>query len=129
MEDADTTTFTKVSSKKQDDALETAKWKRYLPEAFGIREAVRKSSYRWCVRERLVFSFTVSSSELLLSIIGGIYLSIMSTIVYSALVSHPVIVYWDIQRNVGNCNCHSHEFVSTTSTSLYLWTNHKSYRH
>ena len=33
------------------DPLETAKWTRYLPEAFGIQEAVRKSSYRWCVRE------------------------------------------------------------------------------
>mmetsp|Transcript_31511 Transcript_31511/g.31995 ORF Transcript_31511/g.31995 Transcript_31511/m.31995 type:complete len:147 (-) Transcript_31511:109-549(-) len=33
------------------DLLETAKWTRYLPEAFGIRESVRGSSYRWCVRE------------------------------------------------------------------------------
>ena len=37
--------------KKEDDPLETAKWTRYLPEAFGIRETIRKSSYRWCVRE------------------------------------------------------------------------------
>ena len=36
---------------KKDDPLETAKWTQYLPEAFGIREAVRQSSYRWCVRE------------------------------------------------------------------------------
>eukprot|EP00429_Kryptoperidinium_foliaceum_P005967 CAMPEP_0176013104 /NCGR_PEP_ID=MMETSP0120_2-20121206/6137_1 /TAXON_ID=160619 /ORGANISM="Kryptoperidinium foliaceum, Strain CCMP 1326" /LENGTH=171 /DNA_ID=CAMNT_0017346007 /DNA_START=93 /DNA_END=608 /DNA_ORIENTATION=+ len=40
-----------ASGAKQDDPLETAKWTRYLPEAFGIREAVRQSSYRWCVRE------------------------------------------------------------------------------
>jgi len=37
--------------KDDDDPLETAKWTRYLPEAFGIQEAVRQSSYRWCVRE------------------------------------------------------------------------------
>ena len=33
------------------DPLEAAKWTRYLPESFGIRDAVRQSSYRWCVRE------------------------------------------------------------------------------
>lgn len=33
------------------DPLETAKWTRFLPESFGIRENVRQSSYRWCVRE------------------------------------------------------------------------------
>eukprot|EP00529_Nitzschia_sp_RCC80_P033688 CAMPEP_0113519446 /NCGR_PEP_ID=MMETSP0014_2-20120614/43524_1 /TAXON_ID=2857 /ORGANISM="Nitzschia sp." /LENGTH=201 /DNA_ID=CAMNT_0000417165 /DNA_START=107 /DNA_END=712 /DNA_ORIENTATION=+ /assembly_acc=CAM_ASM_000159 len=33
------------------DPLETAKWTQYLPQVFGIREAVRQSSYRWCVRE------------------------------------------------------------------------------
>jgi hypothetical protein len=33
---------------------ETATWTRYLPEAFGIREVVRKSPYRWCTRERCV---------------------------------------------------------------------------
>jgi hypothetical protein len=39
---------------QQNDPLETAKWTRYLPEKFGIREAVRQSSYRWCVREGCV---------------------------------------------------------------------------
>ncbi|OEU11873.1 hypothetical protein FRACYDRAFT_143550, partial [Fragilariopsis cylindrus CCMP1102] len=29
----------------------TAKWTKYLPEFMGIRESVRSSSYRWCVRE------------------------------------------------------------------------------
>ena len=33
------------------DPLETAKWTKYLPEFMGIRESVRSSSYRWCVRE------------------------------------------------------------------------------
>ena len=31
--------------------IETAKWIRYLPESFGIRNAVAQSKYRWCVRE------------------------------------------------------------------------------
>ena len=33
------------------DPLETAKWTNNLPEAFGFREAIRASSYRWCARE------------------------------------------------------------------------------
>ena len=33
------------------DPLETAQWTNYLPEAFGLREAVKGSSYRWCARE------------------------------------------------------------------------------
>jgi hypothetical protein len=33
------------------DQIETAKWTRHLPEALGIREAVRQSKYRWCFRE------------------------------------------------------------------------------
>jgi hypothetical protein len=54
--DTDSTTFENenaVTSKAKEvtDPLETAKWTRYLPETFGIREGVRKSSYRWCVRE------------------------------------------------------------------------------
>ena len=40
-----------MTSKSSNDPLETAKWTRFLPEAFGIRESVRESSYRWCVRE------------------------------------------------------------------------------
>mmetsp|Transcript_83230 Transcript_83230/g.231662 ORF Transcript_83230/g.231662 Transcript_83230/m.231662 type:complete len:190 (+) Transcript_83230:82-651(+) len=45
------TSSSQAGAKKTDDPLETAKWTRYLPETFGIREAVRQSSYRWCVRE------------------------------------------------------------------------------
>uniref|UniRef100_A0A7S0XJS0 Cytochrome c oxidase assembly protein COX20, mitochondrial n=1 Tax=Pseudo-nitzschia delicatissima TaxID=44447 RepID=A0A7S0XJS0_9STRA len=41
----------KVSSGSKSDPLETARWTRYLPEAFGIRDSIRESSYRWCVRE------------------------------------------------------------------------------
>jgi hypothetical protein len=33
---------------------ETATWTRFLPQAFGIREAIRQSPYRWCTRERCV---------------------------------------------------------------------------
>jgi hypothetical protein len=57
MADADSTSFTNESTsaknnkEEANDPLETAKWTQYLPATFGIREAVRKSSYRWCVRE------------------------------------------------------------------------------
>jgi hypothetical protein len=60
MTDADNTTFNNGSSPvvktNNIDPLETAKWTSYLPETFGLREAVRKSSYRWCVREGYVCS-------------------------------------------------------------------------
>ena len=46
----DTTTTTTNTNPGQDE-LETAKWTRYLPEAFGIRKAMRASNYRWCARE------------------------------------------------------------------------------
>ena len=46
-----TSSATGTTTKANDDPLETARWTKYLPQAFGIREAVRKSSYRWCVRE------------------------------------------------------------------------------
>jgi len=45
------TTINNDSINSDPDLLETAKWTRFLPEAFGIRESVRGSSYRWCVRE------------------------------------------------------------------------------
>ena len=40
-----------MNGRSNGDILETAKWTRFLPEAFGIRDSVRQSSYRWCVRE------------------------------------------------------------------------------
>jgi hypothetical protein len=59
---SDTTTAVPLSAKSSNaaggvssDPLETAKWTQYLPQTFGIREAVRQSSYRWCVREGYVY--------------------------------------------------------------------------
>jgi hypothetical protein len=40
-----------ANNSSNSDPLETAKWTRFLPEAFGIQDSVRESSYRWCVRE------------------------------------------------------------------------------
>lgn len=54
---------------KAEDPLETAKWTRHLPEAFGIREAVRQSSYRWCVREGYVDFSRMLSVETILYIV------------------------------------------------------------
>jgi hypothetical protein len=59
---ADTTSFTTETSSSTDkennnnsnDPLDTAQWTNYLPETFGIRDAVKQSSYRWCVREGCV---------------------------------------------------------------------------
>ena len=48
------TSGTTATSASNNDPLETAQWTNYLPEAFGLREAVRNSSYRWCAREGYV---------------------------------------------------------------------------
>ena len=45
------TTTTTAGINDNKDPLETAQWTNYLPEAFGLREAVKGSSYRWCARE------------------------------------------------------------------------------
>eukprot|EP00977_Amphora_coffeiformis_P023085 scaffold12163_cov176-Amphora_coffeaeformis.AAC.24 len=44
------------------DQIETAKWTRYLPEAFGIRETVRQSKYRWCVREAAMWGIATGTA-------------------------------------------------------------------
>jgi len=44
------------------DPLETATWTRFLPEAFGIRDSVRGSSYRWCVREGGMWGIATSTA-------------------------------------------------------------------
>lgn len=46
-------------SDKPNDPLETAQWTNYLPQTFGIRDAVKQSSYRWCVREGYAFLWRV----------------------------------------------------------------------
>lgn len=42
--------------------IETAKWTRHLPEAFGIRAAVQQSKYRWCVRESAMWAIATSTA-------------------------------------------------------------------
>jgi hypothetical protein len=44
------------------DQIETAKWTRFLPEAFGIRESVRSSKYRWCVREAAMWGIATGTT-------------------------------------------------------------------
>jgi hypothetical protein len=44
------------------EEIETAKWTRYLPEAFGIRETVRQSKYRWCVREAAMWGIATGTA-------------------------------------------------------------------
>ena len=39
------------SATVSENGPETATWTRFLPEAFGIRENVQNSPFRWCVRE------------------------------------------------------------------------------
>jgi Protein of unknown function (DUF3767) len=44
------------------DQIETARWTRHLPEAFGIRAAVQRSKYRWCVRESGMWGIATGSA-------------------------------------------------------------------
>lgn len=58
----DTTKFTNEDSTNKVDPLETAKWTNYLPETLGIRDAVKQSSYRWCVREGGMWGLATASA-------------------------------------------------------------------
>jgi hypothetical protein len=42
--------------------IETAKWTRYLPQAFGIRQTVQGSKYRWCVRESSMWAIATGTA-------------------------------------------------------------------
>jgi hypothetical protein len=42
--------------------IETAKWTRFLPEAFGIRQTVQASKYRWCVRESSMWAISTGTA-------------------------------------------------------------------
>ena len=57
----DSTDYALTSSEQ----IETAKWTRHLPEAFGIREAVRSSKYRWCVREAALWGIATGTCMML----------------------------------------------------------------
>jgi len=46
-----------------DDAtVSKGKWTRFLPEAFGIRENVQKSPFRWCVRESAMWGIATGTT-------------------------------------------------------------------
>ena len=42
--------------------VETAKWTRHLPEAFGIRKAIQGSKYRWCAREAGMWAIATATA-------------------------------------------------------------------
>lgn len=41
---------------------ETATWVRHLPEAFGIRDAIAASPYRWCARESSLWAIATGTA-------------------------------------------------------------------
>lgn len=45
-----------------EDQIQTARWTRYLPEAFGIRKSVEASKYRWCARESAMWGIATGTA-------------------------------------------------------------------
>ena len=45
-----------------DEQIQTARWTRYLPEAFGIRKSVEASKYRWCARESAMWGIATGTA-------------------------------------------------------------------
>lgn len=45
-----------------DSNNETATWTEYLPQAFGIRQAVQESKYRWCARESAMWGIATGTA-------------------------------------------------------------------
>jgi hypothetical protein len=37
-------------------------WTRYLPEAFGIRQSIEDSPFRWCVRESAMWGVATGTA-------------------------------------------------------------------
>jgi Protein of unknown function (DUF3767) len=44
------------------DTPNTARWTRYLPEAYGIRQSVENSKYRWCARESAMWGIATGTA-------------------------------------------------------------------
>jgi hypothetical protein len=49
------------SATVSDSAPETATWTRFLPEAFGIRQNIQNSPFRWCVRESFMWGIATGT--------------------------------------------------------------------
>lgn len=43
-------------------ANNTARWTRHLPQAFGIRQSVEASKYRWCARESALWGIATGTT-------------------------------------------------------------------
>mmetsp|Transcript_24120 Transcript_24120/g.28938 ORF Transcript_24120/g.28938 Transcript_24120/m.28938 type:complete len:177 (-) Transcript_24120:269-799(-) len=41
---------------------ETGSWTRFLPEAFGIRQNIQESPFRWCVRESAMWGIATGTA-------------------------------------------------------------------
>lgn len=41
---------------------QTSTWTRYLPEKYGIRQAIENSPYKWCVRESVMWGIATSTA-------------------------------------------------------------------
>jgi len=61
--DGASTTTTTDNAVSSGASPQTAQWiQRYVPEAFGLRNAVEQSKYRWCVRESALWGIATSSA-------------------------------------------------------------------
>mmetsp|Transcript_12736 Transcript_12736/g.18733 ORF Transcript_12736/g.18733 Transcript_12736/m.18733 type:complete len:171 (+) Transcript_12736:171-683(+) len=54
--------MSEVKSSTKESPEKSAQWIRYLPEAFGIQEAVRQSPFRWCVRESALWGIATGTT-------------------------------------------------------------------
>lgn len=50
------------SSTSDNTATNEPQWIQHLPEAFGIRQAVQQSKYRWCVRESAMWGIATGTA-------------------------------------------------------------------
>jgi len=62
MSDRSTSSTPTENALTDQEEIETAKWTRYLPEAFGIRKTVQSSKYRWCVRESAMWGVATGTA-------------------------------------------------------------------
>lgn len=55
-------TTTTTTNDDDDGHVETATWTNYLPEAYGIRQSVQQSKYRWCTRESAMWGIATGTA-------------------------------------------------------------------
>jgi hypothetical protein len=66
------------TNQQQSSERSTPSWIRYLPEAYGIRQSIEDSPFRWCVRESAMWGIATGTAM-------GLWVRMMNRSLFSPL--------------------------------------------